>query len=240
MSGDLAQALYGSPAAVASPSLPVTAPAPENVLYPEVTSPKPVQVTPPTASPVPATSPALAPTPSPSALAVSEIPSAPSPTPAITPDDIRKAIPEAIANTRKADVERTLFADAERDALAESIPMRDTEGLAPETVAAARLELANIAIDCGASQSDVAMISNALIAARANPMTNEQRAAARNGCITAFNETYGQEAYKTAEITRRWIQQDPRLNSIFSNVGDNKEVALIAARLALAAQRRPR
>lgn len=156
----------------------------------------------------------------------------------LTPDDVRKTIPPEIAEARKADTGRTLYADQERDTIAESIVMDGMENMQPETVAAWRTEYANMAIDAGATQADVSVLHSALVAARSSPLTDEARAAARAECVTAFNRTYGQEAYKTLEITRAWIQQDLRRNVLFSQVGDDPQIALLAARLALAAQRR--
>lgn|GEM_PF-2443685 len=163
---------------------------------------------------------------------------APDPLAKISVGDVLAAIPSAIAEARKADTSRRLFGDQERDALAESFTLEDVAGMQPETRAAVRTELANMAADAGASRADVDVLRSALADAQANPMTSEQRIASRDAAISAFNEAYGDQAYKTLEITRAWIQQDPRRHAIFAQVGDSPAAALLASRLALAAQRR--
>ncbi len=159
---------------------------------------------------------------------------------ALTPDAVRAAIPESIAQARAADSSRRLYSDQERDAIAASIPLDDMQGqsMTGETAAAIRTELANMAMDAGATRADVDVLRSALADAHTTPLTDETRMAARNECVAAFNSTFGQEAFKTLEITRAWIQRDPRRNAMFAQVGDNPQVALLAARLALAAQRR--
>lgn len=155
----------------------------------------------------------------------------------VTADAIRAAIPEEISAARKADTARSLFGDRERDALAESFALEEVEGIQPETLAAVKTELANMAIDAGATRADVDVLRVALAESHA-PMTDEQRTASRDACVSAYNETYGEQAYKTLEITLAWIQQDPRRHALFAQVGDDPQAALLAARLALAAQRR--
>lgn len=261
MNGDLAQTLYGTPTATSASPAPASSPAAPtaphataaDVLY---SRPAPVQVMP----PAPATASAPAPAP-----ATSTLQQAPAPAPAaapaaqpvqsdaddahpvdtaaieaLTPDAVRAAIPESIAQARAADSSRRLYGDQERDAIAASIPLDDMQGqgMTGDTAAAIRTELANMAMDAGATRADVDVLRSALADAHTTPLTDEGRMAARNACVAAFNSTFGQEAFKTLEITRTWIQQDPRRNAMFAQVGDNPQVALLAARLALAAQRR--
>jgi hypothetical protein len=241
MSEDFAQKLFGTPPAPsAAPAPTPAAPAAADVLY-SSQAPAP--------APVPARVPApVAPEPAaPSVQSRAEDVNTQPATndaraivdaPTITLDDLAKSIPDAIAEARKADTGRTLYGDQERDAIAETIPMDGMEGATPETIAAARTELANMAIDAGASADDVAALRAALVDARINPLTDEQRMESRGRCVAAFNEAFGMDAARTLDITRKWLNGDARRAATFGQVGDNPVVALMAARLALAAQRR--
>lgn len=239
MSGDLdlAQVLYGSAPAAAPAPAPAAASLSDAgsaayTLYCQVPAPAPAP-----AAPAPAPSPA--PAPAPAAPEPPAQPDAPEDAPAalarITAADVHAAIPADIVAARQADTGRRLFGDQERDALAESFALEGTSGMHPEAVAAVRVELANMTLDAGATRADVEVLRDALAAA---PLTDEQRIASRDACISAFNDAYGDQAYKTLEITRAWLQQDPRRHAIFAQVGDNPQAALLAARLALAARRR--
>lgn len=256
MNGDLAQTLYGTPTATSALPAPASSPAAPHATAADVlySKPAPVQVTPPAAATASAPAPAPAtPTPTvqpaPAAAPVAQPVQADADDAhavdaavikALTPDAVRAAIPENIAQARVADSSRRLYGDQERDAIAASIPLDDMQGqgMTGETAAAIRTELANMALDAGATRADVDVLRSALADARTTPLTDETRMAARNECVAAFNSAFGQEAFKTLEITRAWIQQDPRRNAMFAQVGDNPQVALLAARLALAAQRR--
>lgn len=252
---DIAQTLYGAPTATPAPTpAPAITLTAADVLYSNP-SPAPAPSSPPAPVPVPVT--VAQPAPAPAAQPVQPVQSDAEKIDSatiegvhtaetaviealgkLTPDDIRNAIPDAIVEARQADASRRLYADKERDALAESIPMDGMQGVPPETVAAIRTELANMVLDAGATHAEVNVFSRALADAKASPLTEETRIAARDQCIAAYNEAFGQEAYRTLTITRAWIQQDPRRHAIFAQVGDNPQIALLAARLALAAQRR--
>lgn len=247
---DLAQALYGSApvAPAASPAPPASAPDAKSGAYTLYCQPV-------TADPAPSPAPAPAappPAPEPQADPTGIDDADQNARPAadnvrgaevealarLTPDAVRAAIPAAIVEARAADTARHLFGDQERDALASSLALDDVPGMQPETVAAVRKELANMALDAGATHADLDVLSAALAEAQAGPLTNEQRIASRDQCITAYNEAYGQEATRTLQITRAWLASDPRRAAIFEAAGgDNPKVAMLAARLALAAQR---
>lgn len=236
---DAADILYGAPAQPPTPpSVPAKSAA--ETLYcqtPESATPPAPAPTPPAPAPVPVTPPAAdASTAKPGVGPADAAAVLPDALANFTPADITKAIPVETLEARKADTGRTLYGDLARDAIAESFAFEDVPGMQPETLAAVKTELANMAIDAGANQADVDVLRTAIAEANANPLTDVQRIASRDACIEAFNSTYGENATRTLEITRTWIQQDPRRHAFFAQVGDDPRAALLAARLALASK----
>ena len=138
---------------------------------------------------------------------------------------------------RAADKGRALFAD--RSQFADIIaPETIAPGAPVEVAHAMAAEVVDMALDAGCTADDLSVIQTALQDLRTTPLTDATRIESREACVQAFNEEFGEQAHSVWVQTRAWVAADPRRAAILAQVGDSPEVAVRAARMALAAQRR--
>jgi hypothetical protein len=152
-------------------------------------------------------------------------------------------VPPHIAELRKADADRAFFTEPPVSASAVASYLEAAKGHVPdEQIAAAALELREIAADLDFTDADVTHVLDLARAARSEPLTPELHERWHQQAADALQRQYGTDAPRALDLARQLAKRDPRVLRMLneSGLGSHPDVVLRFAEKARALQARGR